>query len=61
MVKLESRPTKSENWSYFFIMDIEGHLDDPKIKEILSVMKHLCLFMKVLGSYPIDEKGLKKI
>ncbi|GAB6094519.1 prephenate dehydratase [Desulfatiferula olefinivorans] len=61
MVKLESRPTKSENWNYFFIMDIEGHLDDPKIKEILSVMKHLCLFMKVLGSYPIDEKGLKKI
>lgn len=59
MVKLESRPTKSENWSYFFIMDIEGHLDDPKIKEILSVMKHLCLFLKILGSYPIQGKELK--
>ncbi|MBU1172487.1 MAG: prephenate dehydratase [Proteobacteria bacterium] len=59
MVKLESRPTKSENWSYFFIMDIEGHLEEPRIKEILTVMKHLCLFMKILGSYPIQEQELK--
>ena len=56
MVKLESRPTKSENWSYFFIMDIEGHQEDDKIKEILMVMKHLCLFLKILGSYPIEHK-----
>jgi chorismate mutase/prephenate dehydratase len=56
MVKLESRPTKSENWSYFFIMDIEGHQEDDKIKEILMVMKHLCLFLKILGSYPIQQR-----
>lgn len=60
MVKLESRPTKSENWSYFFIMDIEGHQDDPRIQKILSVMKHLCLFLKILGSYPIADQELKK-
>jgi chorismate mutase/prephenate dehydratase len=59
MVKLESRPTKSENWSYFFIMDIEGHLEDPKIQEILTVMKHLCLFLKILGSYPVQTPELK--
>lgn len=59
MVKLESRPTKSENWSYFFIMDIEGHLEDPKMQEIIMVMKHLCLFLKILGSYPIQEQELK--
>jgi chorismate mutase/prephenate dehydratase len=56
MVKLESRPTKSENWSYFFIMDIEGHQEDVKIQEILTVMKHLCLFLKILGSYPIQPR-----
>ena len=59
MVKLESRPTKSENWSYFFIMDIEGHQDDPRIQKILTVMGHLCLFMKILGSYPIEDQELK--
>lgn len=59
MVKLESRPTKNENWSYFFIMDIEGHQDDPVIQKILSEMKKLCLYLKILGSYPIEEQGLR--
>ena len=57
MVKLESRPTKRENWSYFFIMDIEGHRDDVRVKRVLSTMKELCLYLKVLGSYPKGARG----
>ncbi len=57
MVKLESRPTKRENWSYFFIMDIEGHKDDARVKRVLATMKELCLFLKVLGSYAKGERG----
>ncbi|MEW6674236.1 MAG: prephenate dehydratase [Thermodesulfobacteriota bacterium] len=53
MVKLESRPSKHENWSYFFFADLEGHISDPKVKETLDDMKKLCLFMKLLGSYPV--------
>jgi len=52
MVKLESRPTRHENWSYFFMADIEGHLEDPVIKETLEEMKGICLYLKCLGSYP---------
>jgi chorismate mutase/prephenate dehydratase len=52
MLKLESRPTKFENWSYFFMMDIEGHIHDSNIKETLEKLKELCLFLKFLGSYP---------
>lgn len=26
MVKLESRPSRHQNWSYYFFMDIEGHM-----------------------------------
>ncbi len=37
-------------------MDIEGHQEDPRINEILNVMKHLCLHMKILGSYPMGEE-----
>lgn len=57
MVKLESRPTKRENWSYFFIMDIEGHREDARVKRVLSTMKGLCLYLKVLGSYAKGEHG----
>ena len=52
MVKLESRPTKYENWNYFFFVDIEGHIEDPNVKETLERMKRLCMYIKYLGSYP---------
>ena len=52
MVKLESRPTKHENWSYFFFVDIEGHIEDNIVKETITEMKNLCLYLKCLGSYP---------
>ncbi|MBT3311860.1 MAG: prephenate dehydratase [Desulfobacterales bacterium] len=51
MVKLESRPTKYKNWSYFFFIDIEGHMEDQKIKDAVSKMKNLCQYLKCLGSY----------
>ena len=53
LVKLESRPSKHENWSYFFFADLEGHISDAKVKETLEEMKPLCLFLKLLGSYPM--------
>ncbi len=52
MVKLESRPTKYENWSYFFLVDLDGHIEDSKMKEAVEKMKSLCLYLKYLGSYP---------
>jgi len=52
MLKLESRPAKHENWSYFFFVDLEGHIDDPEVHETIEGMKKICLFLRVLGSYP---------
>jgi len=53
MVKLESRPTKFENWSYYFFMDIEGHFTDRAVADTLEEMKAHTLFLKVLGAYPV--------
>jgi chorismate mutase/prephenate dehydratase len=52
MVKLESRPSKHENWSYFFFVDIDGHLDDPPLAKAIELMQDHCLYLKILGSYP---------
>lgn len=58
MVKLESRPTKHENWKYFFVMDVEGHHEDANIAEALEKLSKSCLFLKKLGSYPkCDDSG----
>ncbi len=52
MVKLESRPVRNEKWSYFFIADFEGHRTDMKVAKMVEATKEICLYMKVLGSYP---------
>ncbi|MCD6224910.1 MAG: prephenate dehydratase [Deltaproteobacteria bacterium] len=52
MVKLESRPTKHENWNYFFFVDIEGHMEDLTVKDTVNNMRELCQYLKCLGSYP---------
>ena len=56
MVKLESRPTRHQNWSYYFFMDIEGHIDDDKVRKTVEKIRQQALYLKVLGSYPVFEK-----
>ncbi len=51
MVKLESRPAKSASWHYLFFMDVEGHMEDTKIREVFEEMQQVCAFIKCLGSY----------
>lgn len=53
MLKLESRPSKYKNWSYFFFVDLEGHLEDTLVRSTVEQMETICLFCKVLGSYPL--------
>ncbi len=52
MSKLESRPTKHENWSYFFFVDFDGHIEDDHIYQTIEQMKPYCKYLKWLGSYP---------
>lgn len=52
MVKLESRPTKHQNWSYFFFVDVEGHIEDTAVADTVERMAGLSLYLKILGSYP---------
>ncbi|MBM4123332.1 MAG: prephenate dehydratase [Nitrospira sp.] len=52
MTKIESRPSRRKAWEYFFFVDIEGHLEEDRVKKALEEVKGRCLFMKILGSYP---------
>ena len=52
MSKIESIPTKINNWEYMFLLDIDGHIDDANINSCLKIIKKKCLFFKHLGSYP---------
>ena len=59
MLKLESRPTKHENWNYYFFMDIKGHIKDKIVEQTLEEMRKTTLSLKHLGSYPVFDKGDK--
>lgn len=52
MTKIESRPSRSKAWEYYFFVDFEGHTDDPKVAEALKDLSSHCSFLTVLGSYP---------
>ncbi|HEU4685158.1 MAG TPA: prephenate dehydratase [Nitrospira sp.] len=52
MTKIESRPSRRKAWEYIFFVDIEGHIEEERVKKALEEISSRCLFMKVLGSYP---------
>lgn len=52
LTRIESRPTRQKPWEYNFYVDIEGHREDPKIKQALKDLEKSAVFLKVLGSYP---------
>jgi chorismate mutase/prephenate dehydratase len=52
MTKIESRPSRRKAWEYIFFVDVEGHMEEERVKKAVEEIKGRCLFMKVLGSYP---------
>ncbi|MDA8325992.1 MAG: prephenate dehydratase [Nitrospiraceae bacterium] len=59
LTKIESRPSKRKAWEYIFFMDMQGHIEDKPLKKAVERIKRDCLYLKILGSYPMvdDDKG----
>ncbi|MBI5886803.1 MAG: prephenate dehydratase [Deltaproteobacteria bacterium] len=52
LTKIESRPIKTKAWEYVFFVDLDGHINDKKLKDALAELEGACSFLKILGSYP---------
>ena len=52
MTKIESIPTRINNWEYMFLLDIVGHANDKNVSIALKEIKKKSTFYKYLGSYP---------
>lgn len=55
LTKIESRPSRKKAWDYVFFVDLQGHIEDEKVKIALEKLEPQCMFLKVLGSYPVGE------
>ena len=60
MTKLQSFPEKNSFSSFFFLCDIDGHLDEKKIKNSLEELAFHCEDMHVLGVYKAHQFREKK-
>tara|TARA_Y100001934_G_scaffold245473_1_gene303771 strand:+ start:2049 stop:3122 length:1074 start_codon:yes stop_codon:yes gene_type:complete len=52
MTRIESRPTRSGLWKYVFFIDVEGHVDDPRVGQALAEIDKASSLLRILGSYP---------
>ncbi len=52
LTKIESRPSRRKAWDYVFFVDLEGHKEEEKVKDVLEELKKRTQMVKILGSYP---------
>lgn len=52
LTKIESRPSGADLGVYIFLIDVEGHRNDPLVAQALAAVKEQANFFKVFGSYP---------
>ena len=55
LAKIESRPIKGMQWKYLFFIDMEGHIEDKKIKEGCRDLQAITSYYEWLGSYPMAD------
>jgi len=55
LTNIESRPTKKEAWKYMFYIDFEGHVRDRRVRRVFKELENRSLYVKVLGSYPMES------
>ncbi len=52
MSRIESRPSRQNRWHYVFFIDVEGHIEDPALRDAIQVLEQHSGLLKHLGSYP---------
>ena len=55
LTKLQSYPEKNSFSSYFFLCDLDGHIEDPKVKKSLEELGLHCEDFHVLGVFKADK------
>ena len=52
MTRIESRPSKHNNWEYIFYLDLDGHIKDDSLRKANEEIKKEASLYRFLGSYP---------
>lgn len=52
LTRIDTRPSRTENWAYVFFIEFEGHRDEPTVQRVLDELATQAAMLKILGSYP---------
>lgn len=52
MTRIESRPSRNNNWDYVFFIDVIGHQEDENVRAAIDEVREHAAYFKLLGSYP---------
>jgi len=52
MTKIESFPSPTAAWQYYFFIDFLGHPEEERTRQALEEMEAECVSFKVLGAFP---------
>jgi chorismate mutase/prephenate dehydratase len=53
--KIESRPSRRKAWEYCFFLDVDGHVGDAHLQEVLAELQKHCTLVKILGTFPVPS------
>ncbi len=53
LTRIESRPSRTENWAYVFFIEFSGHTQDAAVQRVINEISEQSVFVKVLGSFPV--------
>ena len=51
LTKLQSYPEKNSFDSFFFLCDLDGHIEDPKVQKSLEELGFHTISLEILGVY----------
>ena len=50
--RIESRPSRRQPWDYNFFIDLEGHVEDAAVRQVIDRIEAEAAYLKILGAYP---------
>ena len=61
MSHIDSRPSKKILGEYMFYIDIDGHIEDAKVKTAFEKIKPYITFYRLLGAYPKFKEEVNNV
>ena len=52
MTKIESRPSRRKAWEYIFFVDVEGHIEEERVKKAVEEIKEALSLHENTGILP---------